>query len=93
MSVDNTKYPIWYIQTFGGGTPAYLIAAPDRETAWYLVQEKWREKYTGPVGSSAYSYGGGNTADDIKETGMYADIKNLSTNIINLHELKKQKIK
>lgn len=88
--MTDMKYPIWYLRTHGAGTPEYLIAAPDRETAWRLAQEKWREKYGsqgGPIGCSAYRYDDGNTIDDIKETGMYADLKRSDANIIDLHKI------
>ena len=83
-------YKIWYLKTDGGGTPAYLIIAPDRETAWKLARAKWAETYRGHIGSSinwrSGGYTEGNSIDDIKDTGMYADLAS-TTNIVDLNTL------
>ena len=36
---------IWHIQTWGAGTPHYLVSAKSKEEAWKMVEEKWREEY------------------------------------------------
>ena len=82
---------IWYISVNGCGTPNYLIIAPDRETAWKLAQAKWAETYTGHIGSSWNWNTGkntsGNSIDDIKDTGMYADVPSSIRNIVDLNML------
>lgn len=88
--MNKSQYKIWYLNTDGGGTPAYLIIAPDKETAWKLAQAKWAETYRGHIGSSTNwrsgGYTEGNSIDDIKDTGMYADLAS-TTNIVDVHTL------
>ena len=88
--MNKTQYKIWYLQVDGGGAPVYLIIAPDRETAWELAQAKWAETYKGHIGSSRNWHSGGytegNSIDDIKDTGMYADLAS-TTNIVDLNTL------
>ena len=82
---------IWYISVDGGGTPKYLIIAPDRETAWNLAQAKWAETYRGHIGSSwnwhTHMDTSGNSIDDIKDTGMCADLPSSIRNIVDLNTL------
>lgn len=82
---------IWYISCHGCGTPDYLIIAPDRETAWKMAQEKWVEKYKGHIGSSWNWNTGkdtaGNSIEDIKDTGMFANLSESIRNIVDLIEL------
>jgi hypothetical protein len=35
----------WHIQTWGAGTPHYLVSAETKEEAWKMVEEEWRKKY------------------------------------------------
>ena len=83
-------YKIWYLSVDGCGTPRYLMIAPDRETAWKLAQAKWAETYRGHIGSSWNWHTGretaGNSIDDIRDTGMYADLAS-TTNIVDLDTL------
>lgn len=82
---------IWYISVHGCGTPDYLMIAPDKETAWKLAQAKWAEEHSGHIGSSwnwnTGNYTSGNSIDDIKDTGMCADITGSIRNIVDLNEL------
>ena len=88
--MNKTQYKIWYLQVDGGGAPVYLMIAPDRETAWKLAQAKWAETYKGHIGSfrnwRSGGYTEGNSIDDIKDTGMYADLAS-TTNIVDLNTL------
>jgi hypothetical protein len=38
----------WHIQTWGGGTPHYLVSAETREEAWKMVEKEWRKIYEMP---------------------------------------------
>ena len=38
----------WHIQTWGAGTPHYLVSAETREEAWKMVEEEWRKIYEMP---------------------------------------------
>lgn len=40
----------WHIQTWGAGTPHYLVSAETKEEAWDMVEEEWRKKYKTKVG-------------------------------------------
>lgn len=37
----------WHIQTWGAGTPHYLVSAETKEEAWKMVEEEWRRKKYG----------------------------------------------
>ena len=82
---------IWYLSVDGCGTPKYLIIAPDRETAWELAQSKWAETYRGHIGSSwnwhTHMDTSGNSIDDIKNTGICADLPSSIRNIVDLNTL------
>ena len=39
----------WHIQTWGAGTPHYLVSAEDEYNAWMMVQEAWEKKYDSPL--------------------------------------------
>ena len=88
--MNKSQYKIWYLQVDGGGAPVYLMIAPDRETAWKLAQAKWAQSFKVHIGSSwnchTHSYTSGNSIDDIKDTGMYADLASI-TNIVDLNTL------
>ncbi len=36
---------VWHIQTWGAGTPHYLVSAETKEEAWKMVKEEWRKNY------------------------------------------------
>lgn len=36
---------VWHIQTWGGGTPHYLVSAETKEEAWLKVKMRWKKKY------------------------------------------------
>ena len=80
----------WHIQTWGGGTPHYLVSAPTKEEAWIMVEKEWKKQYdscyVGYLGERdffGYRYQTHQTMDDLIE------IKGLTTQtqiIINLNE-------
>jgi len=35
----------WHLQTWGGGTPHYLVSAETKEEAWKMVEDEWRKKF------------------------------------------------
>lgn len=35
----------WHIQTWGAGTPHYLVSAETKEEAWKMVEEEWRKEF------------------------------------------------
>ena len=39
----------WHIQTWGAGTPHYLVSAETKEEAWKMVEEEWRKIYDTPL--------------------------------------------
>ena len=39
----------WHIQTWGAGTPHYLVSAETEEEAWKMVEEEWRKVYEIPL--------------------------------------------
>ena len=78
----------WHIQTWGAGTPHYLVSAETKEEAWLKVKMEWKKKYGNwevgrcPAGrySEAYVH---QTENDLVE------IKGLTTGtklIIDLNE-------
>ena len=40
----------WHIQTWGAGTPHYLVSAETKEDAWKMIEKEWRKKYKTKVG-------------------------------------------
>lgn len=36
---------VWHMQTWGAGTPHYLVSAKTKEDAWAMVKEEWRKKF------------------------------------------------
>lgn len=36
---------VWHIQTWGAGTPHYLVSAETKEEAWKMVKDAWKKKY------------------------------------------------
>lgn len=36
---------VWHIQTWGAGTPHYLVSAETKEEAWLKVKMEWKKKY------------------------------------------------
>ena len=80
----------WHIQTWGGGTPHYLVSAPTKEEAWKMVEEEWRKKYTsfyvGDLGERdffGHRYRCHQTEDDLIELkGLTSEV----SMIVNLNE-------
>lgn len=49
----------WHIQTWGAGTPHYLVSAKTKEDAWRMVKEEWRKKFnTTIVGGRTFDFFG-----------------------------------
>ena len=81
----------WHIQTWGAGTPHYLVSAETKEDAWDMVEGAWKKKYgnvPSKVGGHAFDFFGDRkythqTIDDLIE------IKGLTTQtslIVDLNE-------
>lgn len=76
----------WHIQTWGAGTPHYLVSAETKEEAWKMVEEEWKKKYNSPFVGAYKSVTRGyiyQTENDLKE------IKGLTTQtslIVDLDE-------
>lgn len=45
---------VWYIRTWGAGTPIYVVSALSKEEAWKMVEEAWKKRY----GNCPYRVGG-----------------------------------
>ena len=64
---------VWHIQTWGGGTPHYLVSAETKTEAWLKVKMEWRKKYdTFQVGKHSFNFFGTKrsthqTENDLKE--------------------------
>lgn len=76
----------WHIQTWGAGTPHYLVSAETEEEAWLKVKMEWKKKYGNwevgkyQVGPGAYIH---QTKNDLVE------VKGLTTGtklIVDLNE-------
>ena len=39
----------WHIQTWGAGTPHYLVSAEDEYNAWRMIEEDWKKRYDTPL--------------------------------------------
>lgn len=50
----------WHIDTWGGGTPHYLVSAPTKKEAWEMVEKEWRKKFKSSfyVGDLGQNYNG-----------------------------------
>ena len=46
---------VYHIQTWGGGTPHFIVAAESKERAWELVVREWR-RIVGPSQVSRGNY-------------------------------------
>ena len=47
---------VWHIQTWGAGTPHYLVSAKTKEEAWKMVKEEWRKKFNTTIVGGRTSY-------------------------------------
>ena len=81
---------VWHIQTWGGGTPHYLVSAETKEEAWEMVEKDWRKKFTsfyvGDLGKRdffGYRYKSHQTEDDLIELKGFTTETKL---IIDLNE-------
>ena len=51
----------WHIQTWGAGTPHYLVSAETKTEAWLKVKMEWKKKYGNwevgkyPAGQGSYT--------------------------------------
>lgn len=63
----------WHIQTWGAGTPHYLVSAETKKEAWLKVKMEWKKKYGRyDVGGRYFDFFGARkytyqTIDDLKE--------------------------
>lgn len=61
---------VWHIQTWGAGTPHYLVSAETKKEAWKMVEEEWRKRgnsyYVGGYESVTRGYVH-QTENDLKE--------------------------
>lgn len=58
----------WHIQTWGAGTPHFLVTAPTKEEAWEIVKKEWRKHMpTWEVGMDYYKRDKYQTIDDLVE--------------------------
>lgn len=82
------KNKLWILRTWGGGTPVYLISAPDRTAAYNIASKEWQKKY-----SSCYIGGHRSPLTDkyeyqdetyVKDTGFTTDSPN---GIVDVYEL------
>jgi hypothetical protein len=50
---------VWHIQTWGAGTPHYLVSAETKEEAWKMVEEEWRKNFDtmGVGGRTSHFFG------------------------------------
>lgn len=50
---------VWHIQTWGAGTPHYLVSAETKKEAWLKVKAAWKEKYGNYIvgGRTSYFFG------------------------------------
>lgn len=49
----------WHIQTWGAGTPHYLVSAETKKEAWLKVKMEWKKKYGyWEVGGHAFDFFG-----------------------------------
>lgn len=82
---------VFFISTWGAGTPDYLIVAPDADTAFKMATKSWQEKYNTSRGiGSNYNFNTGKytepqTVAHIKDTGITTSD---SPVIMDLNELK-----
>lgn len=77
---------VWHIQTWGAGTPHYLVSAETKEEAWLKVKVEWKKKYSSwDVGSYRSHSGKYNcqTIDDLKEI---AGLTTQTSLIVDLNE-------
>lgn len=79
----------WHIQTWGAGTPHYLVSAETKEEAWKMVQEEWRKKYDSYyVGAEGYlqSIGSGKWYQNIDDLEEIVGLTTGTKLIIDLNE-------
>lgn len=63
----------WHIQTWGAGTPHYLVSAETKKEAWLKVKTEWKKKYgSWDVGGHDFDFFGDRkytyqTENDLKE--------------------------
>ena len=80
----------WHIQTWGAGTPHYLVSAETEEEAWLKVKMEWKKKYCNwDVGRCQVGRGGYTEAYVHQTKNDLVEIKGLTTQtslIIDLNE-------
>jgi len=82
------KNKLWILRTWGGGTPVYLISAPDRTTAYHIASYEWRKKYSDYyIGGHHNPWTGKYEYQDesyVKDTGFTTDSP---TGVVDVYEL------
>jgi len=77
MSASSTKgLKTFMIDTWGGGTPLYLIAAENKERAFEMANQAWNDRYKSRMRNPI------NTVKEVK--GFFAD----KETITDLYEIK-----
>ena len=83
---------VWYISTWGGGTPNYLVSAETKEKAWELVEKEWRKLNIGyDVGDLNYPYkrdrNFGRSHQDISDLIEVSGFNNDKEYIVDLNKI------
>jgi hypothetical protein len=79
----------WHIQTWGAGTPHYLVSAKTKEEAWKMVEEEWRKEFNTMYVGGRTSYFFGTEIYGHQDIDDLIEIKGLTTGtklIIDLNE-------
>lgn len=79
----------WHIQTWGAGTPHYLVSAETKKEAWLKVKMEWKKKYGNwEVGGHEFDFFGARKHTYQTEDNLI-EIKGLTTGtklMIDLNE-------
>ena len=79
----------WHIQTWGAGTPHYLVSAETKKKAWKMVEEEWRKKFASYYVGGHDSYFCGARKFTHQTENDLIEIKGLTTQtslIVDLNE-------
>ena len=79
----------WHIQTWGAGTPHYLVSAKTKEDAWEMVVKEWKKKFNTTFVGRKTSYVLGHEIHVHQDINDLIEIKGLTTPnslIIDLNE-------
>lgn len=78
----------YYISTWGGGTPEYLVSAETKERAWQLVEAEWFKTFGhSGVGSDYYNRNDKiQTINDLIELPGFNNDKEIIIDLMELSE-------